>query len=34
TPHLIIDGDIGVGALRIQQGPGQSSTGNQVCARG
>jgi phage shock protein PspC (stress-responsive transcriptional regulator) len=34
TPHLIIDGDIGVGALRIQQGPGQSSIGNQVCARG
>jgi phage shock protein PspC (stress-responsive transcriptional regulator) len=34
TPHLIVDGDIGVGALRIQQGPGQSSTGNQACARG
>ena len=34
TPHLIVDGDIGVGALRIQQGPGQSTIGNQVCARG
>jgi phage shock protein PspC (stress-responsive transcriptional regulator) len=34
TPHLIVDGDIGVGALRIQQGPGQASIGSQACARG
>jgi phage shock protein PspC (stress-responsive transcriptional regulator) len=34
TPHLIVDADIGVGALRIQPGPGERSIGNLACERG
>jgi phage shock protein PspC (stress-responsive transcriptional regulator) len=34
TPQLIVDADIGVGALRIQPGPGQTSTGNLACSHG
>jgi hypothetical protein len=30
--HLIVDADIGVGALRIEPGPGQRATGNLACA--
>jgi phage shock protein PspC (stress-responsive transcriptional regulator) len=32
--NLIVDADIGVGALRIEPGPGDRSTGNLACARG
>jgi phage shock protein PspC (stress-responsive transcriptional regulator) len=31
--HLIVDADIGVGALRIEPGPGERSAGNLACAR-
>jgi phage shock protein PspC (stress-responsive transcriptional regulator) len=34
TPQLIVDADIGVGALRIQPGPGQTSSGNLACSHG
>ena len=34
TPHLIVDGDIGIGALRIEPGPHSRSTGNLACERG
>jgi hypothetical protein len=34
TPQLIVDADIGVGALRIQPAPGQTSTGNLACSHG
>jgi hypothetical protein len=34
TPQLIVDADIGVGALRIQPGPGQTSSGNLACRHG
>jgi hypothetical protein len=31
TPELIVDGDIGLGALTIQHGPGDRSPGNRAC---
>jgi len=34
VPSLIVDGDIGAGALRIQRGPGDYSGGNMACERG
>jgi phage shock protein PspC (stress-responsive transcriptional regulator) len=34
TPQLIVDADIGVGALTIQPGPNQMSIGNLACSRG
>jgi phage shock protein PspC (stress-responsive transcriptional regulator)/predicted membrane protein len=34
TKRLIVDADIGAGALRIQPGPGERSIGNLACARG